>query len=54
MKRFCLAAAILLIFSTYSYADVTYKIKKGDTLSGVSKKFKVTAKEIRSLNIIKA
>ncbi|MCG2710003.1 MAG: LysM peptidoglycan-binding domain-containing protein, partial [Thermodesulfovibrionales bacterium] len=53
MKRFCLAAAILLIFSAYANADVTYTIKKGDTLSGVSKKIKVSAKEIRSLNHLK-
>jgi cell wall-associated NlpC family hydrolase len=53
MKRFCLAAAILLIFSAYANADVTYTIKKGDTLSRVSKKFKVSAKEIRSLNHLK-
>jgi cell wall-associated NlpC family hydrolase len=53
MKRFCLAAAILLIFSAYAYADVTYIIKKGDTLSGVSKKFNVSAKEIRHLNNLK-
>jgi len=53
MKRFCLAAAIFLIFSPYAHADVTYTIKKGDTLSRVSKKFKVSAKEIRSLNNLK-
>jgi len=53
MKRFCLITAILLIFSTYADADVTYKIKKGETLSGISKKFKVSAKEIRSLNNLK-
>ena len=53
MKRFCLVAAILLIFSAYANADVTYTIKKGDTLSRVSKKFNVSAKEIRSLNNLK-
>ncbi|MCG2709311.1 MAG: LysM domain-containing protein, partial [Thermodesulfovibrionales bacterium] len=53
MKRFCLAAAILLIFSAYANADVTYTIKKGDTLSRVSKKINVSAKEIRSLNNLK-
>ena len=53
MRRFCLAIAILLIFSAYANADVTYKIKRGDTLSGVAKKFKVSAKEIRSLNNLK-
>jgi len=50
MKRFCLAAAILLIFSAYANADLTYTIKKGDTLSRVSKKFNVSVIEIRSLN----
>ena len=53
MKRFCLVAAILLIFSAYAHADVIYTIKKGDSLSRVSKKFKVSAKEIRSLNNLK-
>ncbi len=53
MKRFCLVAATLLIFSAYANADVTYTIKKGDTLSRVSKKLNVSAKEIRSLNNLK-
>lgn len=53
MKRFCLAAAILLIFSAHSYADVTYTTKRGDTLSRVSKEFKVSVQEIRHLNNLK-
>jgi len=52
-KLFLLVAAILLIFTSFAHADVTYKTKKGDTLAKVSKKFKVSVKEIRSLNNLK-
>ncbi|MDO8746279.1 MAG: LysM peptidoglycan-binding domain-containing protein [Thermodesulfovibrionales bacterium] len=53
MKRFCLVAVALLIFSAHANADVTYTIKKGDTLSRISKKLNVSAKEISSLNNLK-
>ena len=52
MKRFCLVAAILLIFSAYANADVTYTIKRRHSFQSL-KKFNVSAKEIRSLNNLK-
>ncbi len=53
MKRFYLAIAILLIFAAHAYADETYTIKKGDTLSKISKKFHVSIQEIREMNNLK-
>ncbi|MBI4683770.1 MAG: LysM peptidoglycan-binding domain-containing protein [Nitrospirae bacterium] len=50
MKRFCLVAAILLVFPVYANADVTYTVKKGDTFSAISKRHKVSVKEILKLN----
>jgi LysM repeat protein len=53
MKIFFIVFAILFGFVTYSYADVTHKIKKGDTLSKISKKYKVSVQELRQLNNLK-
>lgn len=53
MKKFYIALAILFIFAASAYADETYKIKKGDTLSRISKKFHVSVQEIRELNNLK-
>ncbi|MBI4689355.1 MAG: LysM peptidoglycan-binding domain-containing protein [Nitrospirae bacterium] len=52
-KKFYLAFIMLLIFSVPANADETYKVKKGDTLSKISKKFKVGIQEIRQLNNLK-
>ncbi|KAF0145489.1 MAG: endopeptidase LytE [Nitrospirae bacterium] len=53
MERLFVVIAVLLGFAAYSYADVNHTIKKGDTLSGISKKHKVSVQEIRELNNLK-
>jgi len=53
MKKFCFALIALLFFSAHAYADMTYKIKKGDTLSKISKKFNISVQKIRNLNNLK-
>ncbi|MBI5204850.1 MAG: LysM peptidoglycan-binding domain-containing protein [Nitrospirae bacterium] len=53
MERLLVVIAVLLGFAAYSYADVNHTIKKGDTLSGISKKHKVSVQEIRKLNNLK-
>jgi len=53
MKRLFVVIAVLLGFAAYSYADVNHTIKKGDTLSRISKKHKVSVQEIRELNNLK-
>lgn len=53
MKRLFVVIAVLLGFAAYSYADVNHTIKKGDTLSRISKKYKVSVQEIRELNNLK-
>lgn len=53
VRRFYIAIVILLIFAAQAYADVTYTIKKGDSLSKISKKFKVSIQEIREINNLK-
>ena len=53
IKRLFVVIAALLGFAAYSYADVNHTIKKGDTLSGISKKYKVSVQEIRGLNNLK-
>ena len=53
MEKLFVVIAVLLGFAAYSYADVNHTIKKGDTLSGISKKYKVSVQEIRELNNLK-
>lgn len=53
MKRLFVVISVLLGFAAYSYADVNHTIKKGDTLSRISKKYKVSVQEIRELNNLK-
>ncbi|MCE5195492.1 MAG: NlpC/P60 family protein [Nitrospiraceae bacterium] len=44
---------IFLLSASQSSAYETYKVKKGDTLSHISKKFKVSIRELRELNNLK-
>lgn len=53
VRRFYIAIVILLIFAAQANADVTYTIKKGDSLSKISRKFKVSIQEIREINNLK-
>lgn len=50
-KIFLFLFSAFLFFSTsQASAYETYKVKKGDTLSHISKKFKVSIRELRELN----
>ena len=44
---------LLLGIASYSYADLTHTIKKGDTLSKIAKRNKVSINEIRAMNNLK-
>ena len=41
---------ILFLSAGYAYSAVTHKVKSGDTLGGISKKYKVSVDKLRSLN----
>ncbi len=46
-----LAAIISLIFCvSFSFADTTYSVQKGDTLYSISKKYQITVAELRTAN----
>ncbi len=52
-KIIFICIAITFIFAANTFADETYRIKKGDTLSGISKKYKVSIKELMANNKLK-
>lgn len=52
-KMLFVCIAIFLIFTSDISADETYRIKKGDTLYGISKKVKVSVKELQANNNLK-
>ena len=41
---------IILIFVTPLFADITYKVEKGDTLYSISRKYQITVAELRTAN----
>jgi len=41
---------VFLCTATFALCDVTHKVKNGDTLQSISKKYKVSVGELRSLN----
>jgi len=50
---FCKRISICLIFLfiiTSLYADITYKVVKGDTLYSISRKYQITVAELRTAN----
>ncbi|TAL22038.1 MAG: peptidoglycan endopeptidase, partial [Nitrospirae bacterium] len=53
MKKIYLAIAIILLFAFSAAADITHTIKKGDSLSKISRKYKVSVNEIKNLNSLK-
>jgi len=41
---------ILLLISSFIFADSTYKVEKGDTLYSISRKYQITVAELRAAN----
>ena len=41
---------IILLFVTPMFADITYKVEKGDTLYSISRKYQITVAELRTAN----
>ena len=41
---------IILLFVTPLFADITYKVEKGDTLYSISRKYQITVVELRTAN----
>ena len=50
MKKLCLFILLAAISFSYSFADTTYVVQKGDTLYSLSKKFQLTVGELRAAN----
>ncbi len=48
-KRIALVC-ILLFCSSVVFADITYKVEKGDTLYSISRKYQITVAELRTAN----
>lgn len=42
--------SIFLFFTTSIFADITYKVEKGDTLYSISRKYQITVAELRTAN----
>lgn len=42
--------AILIILTSSLFADITYKVEKGDTLYSISRKYQITVAELRTAN----
>ena len=41
---------IFFVFTTALFADITYKVEKGDTLYSISRKYQITVAELRTAN----
>ena len=41
---------IILLFVTPLFADITYKVEKGDNLYSISRKYQITVAELRTAN----
>ena len=48
-KRISLISIFLIMLSAL-YADITYKVEKGDTLYSISRKYQITVAELRTAN----
>ena len=42
--------SIFFFFTTSLFADITYKVEKGDTLYSISRKYQITVAELRTAN----
>ncbi|MBI5188083.1 MAG: LysM peptidoglycan-binding domain-containing protein [Nitrospirae bacterium] len=57
MKRLFLFIVIFILtvfISGSTYADTTYTIKKGDTLSAISKKYSISISELKEINNLRS
>ena len=45
-----LIISILMLFTAGLFADITYKVEKGDTLYSISRKYQITVAELRTAN----
>ncbi len=48
-KRTALISILMLITASL-FADITYKVEKGDTLYSISRKYQITVAELRTAN----
>jgi len=53
MKILRKALIILLVSSTFLFADEVYQVQKGDTLYSISRKYQITVAELRTANNLK-
>ena len=42
--------SIFMILTSALFADITYKVEKGDTLYSISRKYQITVAELRTAN----
>ncbi len=50
MRTFIFFISLLLLFGSNSFANFYYKVKRGDSLVKIARKFKTTVKEIKRVN----
>ncbi len=50
MRTFVFFISLLLLFGSNSFANFYYKVKRGDSLVKIARKFKTTVKEIKRVN----
>ncbi len=48
-KRIC-SISIFSFFALFAFAEITYKVGKGDTLYSISRKYQITVAELRAAN----
>ena len=48
-KRIC-SISIFSFFTLFAFAEITYKVGKGDTLYSISRKYQITVAELRAAN----
>ncbi|WP_457677797.1 LysM peptidoglycan-binding domain-containing protein [Thermovibrio sp.] len=53
MRTFLFFISLFLILTNLSYGEITYRVKRGDSLIKIAKKFKVSVKEIKERNHLK-
>ena len=49
-SKIIIVISIFLFFTASLFADITYKVEKGDTLYSISRKYQITVAELRTAN----